>query len=244
VDDETIMTPAIITVGGTDVLLCFNKKAFRLPDGTPLKVEGGTDFGATTIVKHDERDVVFSTGGGEHGGWEKKGACATPPPSCVRYRLAGDKLVGEVRWSGVNGEKVNTHTGITYDAGKLFHCGGLILDALTGKVLAGKASKKGGGAVPDTHHLLLVGNGHVFGLNRLGGKTGNQAKLSWHDLAGKAVGSLTLTRTPHTPEQRAMLLACSADEEWGGFANGCTFTIGGDHIYVRSLLNLICLGAR
>lgn len=50
-------------------------------------IEGGSDFGALAVVKHDERDVVFFTGGGEHGGWENKGNCEVCPPSAVRFRL-------------------------------------------------------------------------------------------------------------------------------------------------------------
>ena len=137
VDNETVMTPAIITVNKTDILLCFNKKAFRLPDGVPLTVEGGTDFGATTIVKYDERDVVFSIGGGEHGGWTQKGATALTTPSAVRYRLEGDKLVGQVLWTGIEGQKQSSHTGVTYHDGKLYRAKGVVLEALTGKVLAG-----------------------------------------------------------------------------------------------------------
>jgi outer membrane protein assembly factor BamB len=87
VDDETFMTPVIVTTGGRDILLCFNRKAFLLPDGKSVPIEGGSDFGALAVVKHDERDVVFFSGGGEHGGWENKGNCEVPPPAAVRFRL-------------------------------------------------------------------------------------------------------------------------------------------------------------
>jgi outer membrane protein assembly factor BamB len=87
VDDETFMSPVVITTGGKDILLCFNRKAFILPEGKQVWIEDGSDFGALAVVKHDERDVVFFTGGGEHGGWQNKGNCEVCPPSAVRFRL-------------------------------------------------------------------------------------------------------------------------------------------------------------
>ena len=65
-----------MTTGGTDVLLCFNKMAFRLPDGQPLTISGGTDFGTLTVVNPEQPDITYHSGGGEHGGGERRGTIA------------------------------------------------------------------------------------------------------------------------------------------------------------------------
>jgi hypothetical protein len=183
VDDETIMTPVVITVNKTDVLLCFNKKAFRLPDGQPLKVEVASDFGHTTLVKTDEPEVTFSFGVGEHCGWTAKGKGDTPSPAGVRWKLTGDELTGQVLWSGIDGQPAGPH-GIVYHAGKLYF-GGLIVEPLTGKVLAGVTGKKGQGATPPTRHLLWAAAGNIYGLEKDG-------HFSVTDLNGKAVATSRL----------------------------------------------------
>jgi hypothetical protein len=69
VHSEAVLTPTVIRCGQTDIVLAGRGEAFRLPDGKPLKVAGYQEFGMTALTKYDEPDVVFFTGGGEHGNW-------------------------------------------------------------------------------------------------------------------------------------------------------------------------------
>ena len=243
VETETWMSPVIVTAGGSDMLLCFNRKAFRLPDGKELKVEGGTDFGATTVVKYDERDVTFHTGGGEHGGWENKGKCDTPPPSAVRWSLSGETLKGKVLWSGIGGECFSGHVGLLYHQGKLYHRG-LILEPLTGKVLAGNPKEKRGGLV-ESHHLFLVGGDKIYGLKEAqGGKGEDAAKaglLLCYDLSGKKIGESILSNAPASPEKQKQSVEQVGFRHWR-FSYSCPFTIGDGCIYVRSYDYLWCIG--
>jgi hypothetical protein len=126
-----------MTVGGQDLLLTASVTAFELPGGKKVAVEGWSNHGGTMLVKSDERDVVFFTGGGEHGGWEHKGypPCTTPPPAAVKFSREGEKLVAKVLWSGIDGKGAGSHAGLVYLNGKLYHPGGVILAADTGKVL-------------------------------------------------------------------------------------------------------------
>jgi len=78
--------------------------------------------------------------------------------------------VGQVLWTGIEGQKQSSHTGVTYHDGKLYRAKGVVLEALTGKVLAGNPKQRHGGATPPTHHLLLIGGGQVFGLAKASGK--------------------------------------------------------------------------
>lgn len=243
VDEETIMTPAVITVGGKDILLCFNRKAFLLPDGKPLAVEGGTDFGGTALVKYDARDTVFFTGGGEHGGWANKGACPTPPPSCVQFSLDGDKLVGKVLWSGIDGKPSASHTGITYYDDKLLSARGVILDAASGKVLKGDTKLKFAGATPPSGHLMSIANGQVYALAERGIK-GSDVKLgvlTVFTLDGKKVAESTLANATPEGDRLTQIRRVVGRDTWG-FNYGCPYLIAGDRIYIRSNETLFCIG--
>jgi outer membrane protein assembly factor BamB len=247
VDDETMMTPVIITCGQTDVLLCFNKKAFRLPDGAPLTIEGGSDFGATALVKSDERDVVFFTGGGEHGGWTNKGKTEVPPPACVKFKLDGDKLTGTVLWAGIDGQGSSGHTGLLYHDGKLYR-GGVALDAKTGKVALGSADRRSGQrAAPNTRHLLQLAGKHLYGLTETGksgeGKPAQQATLEVYDLDGKKVGESVFANAPVTGAKQQQIIEQNGWNTWM-FSYSCPFTVAGNRIYIRSYDYLWCLGSK
>lgn len=155
---QTIVSPVVIRVGDADVLLSGGKDdvggtaglyAYRLPDGTPLTIDGWANCGGTMLVKSDARDTIFVTGGGEHGGWEKKGGSATPPPAAVRFALEGDALKATVLWSGIEGVGMAGHAGLLYHDGKLYHAG-VILDPATGKIAVGKATRVGSVSRADT----------------------------------------------------------------------------------------------
>ncbi len=247
----TIVTPVVIRVGQADVLLVGGQDpagagevklhAVRLPDGKELKIDGWQNPGGTMLVNSDQPDTVFFTGGGEHGGWLKKGSAENPPTAAVKFSLAGDTLTAKVLWSGVAG---GGHAGIVYQAGKLY-AHGLIVDAATGQVLAGEMGGKRikTEACPAVQHLLLIASGQVYGLERASGKAADQAVLSWFTLDGKKAGELTLASAPVKGEKADQIAQQAGAAKWQ-FSESCPFTIAGDKLYVRGNDELICLGAK
>jgi hypothetical protein len=197
------------------------------------------------VTKSDERDVVFFTGGGEHGGWEKKGGATNPPPAAIRFALEGGAgggsnltLKATVLWAGVDGESVGSHTQITYHRGKLY-CGGTILDAATGKVLAGATGKRGARATPETHHLLLVAGERLYGLDgtrRAKGDAGPaKGALNVCTLDGKPVASSILTNAPADEGEKRLQCSSQNGHDLWGFSYGYTFTFDeAGRLFVRS----------
>jgi hypothetical protein len=253
---DSIATPGVITVGGKDILLTDGPSAFLLPEGTPLTVEGWKDTGMQILVKHDERDVAYFCGSGEHCAWRNKGAADVQPPACFRFTLQGDTLTGTLLWDGatLGGRKAwgNNSPWMVYHEGKLYHREGAILDALTGKVLAGGIGVKPG-AVPSTSHLLAIAGGHIYGL--AGSSKEPAATMTVYTLDGKKVAQSQLLRREPTLEQQAMHTYCTGnpkpwftDKKLAGaqpkvaFSYGNAFTFGGDRIFIRSLEGLICVG--
>ena len=58
--------------------------------------------GLVMVTKHDEPDVVFFSGGGQHGGWNDRGKVY--PPAAVRFMLEGGTLKTKVLWTGHSGQ--------------------------------------------------------------------------------------------------------------------------------------------
>jgi outer membrane protein assembly factor BamB len=234
---STIVSPAILTVAGKDILYAAGNCAYLLPDGKRLTVEGWKDYGMQTLVKHDERDVVFFCGSGEHCGWTDKGGdnATYRPPAAVRFRLEGDSLNATVLWNGKDLGGKETAGGnspwMLYHAGKFYHVNGAILNALTGKVIAGAFSKSGSAAVPGTRHLLCAAGNHVFGLTHHRGRSGKDdaapgsALMSVFTLDGQKVADNVIPGI-----------------EGKNFSYGWTFTFDHNSIYVRGLNHLIKIG--
>jgi hypothetical protein len=233
----------VLTTGGKDILWAAGCKAFLLPEGTPLTVDGWTDYGMQTLVKSDERDVIFFCGAGEHSGWTGQNRFSTGtggkgaffPPAAVRFALTGTTLKATPLWDGKTASPDNFGGNkpwmLYFDKG-FYHIGGAILDALTGTVKAGVISKRNstGGAVPKTDHLLLVAKGHVYGLTRGG-------LLSVFTTDGKPVSELKIVEPDETYEYgnwKRPGIICGAD--------GPCFTLGKDRIFVRSNNHLHCIG--
>lgn len=234
-----IVTPVIIKSKGKDILLTFPMVAYLLPEGKKVNIEGWKDHGATMLVKHDEPDVVFFTGGGEHGGWTEKGKCPTPPPAAVKFTLEGEILKANILWCGVDGKYPGEcHTSIVYTKGKFYHdTSGCILDAFSGKIIAGVPGKdKTKRAVPATRHLLWIMGEYVYGLNEEKG----MGVLEVYTLEGKRSSSITLKEPAPDEEKRKYIIETCGGEEWG-FSYGCPFSIFGNRIYVRSNGYLWCL---
>ena len=259
-DAHTIVTPAVLTTGGTDGLLPAGPCAFLLPDGRPLKIDGWDDEGMQYLVKHDEPDVVYFCGAGEHSGWTGKGNADVQPPAAVRFALEGDTLKAKVLWHGgdLGGARTPGNPSrelwggnapwMLYHNGKFYHRGGVILDALTGKTWAGAAERRGTGrAVPETRHLLCVAGNHVFGLTRSSGGRNEPggAVMEVFTLDGKIVASNRLPAAKLTAQQQDAAVKCGwmGGNDKGEWAKGYTFAFGGDRIYIRSMMHLYCISA-
>jgi outer membrane protein assembly factor BamB len=244
----SMVTPAVIRVAGKDVLLAAGPSAYLLPEGKPLKVTGWVSEGQQILVKSDEPDVAFFCGAGEHAGWLNKGDTEIQPPAAFRFSLAGDTLTVKLLWHGgdLGGKAAwgdNTPWMVCH-AGKFYHRGGPILDALTGKILAG-SFQRFQGVVPRTRHLLLIAGGHIYGL--ADGDKEPVATLSVATLDGTSVASTTVRRAEPTPAQRAAhTYATGNPRVWldgpkPRFGYSQAFTFGDNRIYIRSLDSLIAL---
>jgi hypothetical protein len=251
---DSIATPAVITVGGVDVLLGDGPAAFRLPGGEPLKVEGWKDTGCQILVHPREREVACFCGAGEHCGWRErgqKGKVDILPPAAFRFSLRGDTLVGTLLWDGaVVGASGDNSPWMVVHQDRFYHRDGGILDALTGRLVAGSFTRHQG-MVPVTRHLLLIAGEAVYGLEDYASDkaTAPRAGLHVRGLDGKPLGDLELVRREPTPEQQAVHRYCTGDPRpWftpgrgGRFSYGNTFAFGGARIFVRSVESLICLG--
>jgi hypothetical protein len=220
-----------------------------LPDGAPLTVKGWVSEGQQILVKSDERDVAFFCGAGEHCGWQNRGNAEVQPPACFRFGLDGDTLTGTVLWHGADlGGKPawgNNSPWMVYHDGKLYHVNGVIVDARTGKPLAGSFARFGG-VLPWTGHLLCIAGGHIYGLND-GGKEPT-ATMGVCTLEGKRVAATKLVRRQPDEAQQAAHTYCTGNPKvWMSgdkprFSYGNTFTFEGERIYVRSIEGLICIG--
>jgi hypothetical protein len=197
--------------------------------------------GYEAMLNREQPDVLFFNGNGQHNGYTPRDGIKLP--AAVRFALDGDALRATVLWNGVTGgapKREGGPVGMVCQDGKLFLSNGVVVDAATGKAIAGASA-------PLTYHVMLRSEKYVVGLTK---KAPNakppvrSALLSVCTLDGKPAASMVLTRTPHTPEQRASLLACSVNEEWGNFSYGWGLALGGDHIYVRSVMNVVCIGAK
>jgi hypothetical protein len=241
----SIASPVVMTVGATDILLTVGPNAYRLPECTPLKVEGWLIEGMQALVKHDERDVVFFCGAGEHCAWPGKGTCDTPPPAAIRYTLEGDTLRGKVIWSGVQGTPDGKTMGgnapwLLYDQGKLYHRSNAILNALSGKVEVGTFELKQGGirTVPATGHLLQIAGGHVYGFDN--------KVIQVCTVDGKFVTSNVIPGILLTKEQIPIwsITGIKLPEEDGNYyerdSYGKQFTFGKDCLIVRQHMNVFC----
>jgi hypothetical protein len=257
---ESISTPAVMTVDGKGILLTAGPRAYRLPDGRPLKIEGWLISGMQALVKHDERDVVFFCGSGEHCTWPNKGfGIDTPPPAAVRYALEGDVLRGTVLWAGVQDpaaiatranpappySKVHDAGGeggnapwLLYDKGRLYHRDGAILDALTGKIVAGKLASRipQDRAAPRTAHLLQLAGGYVYGW---GNNLTDPVQVYTAD--GKFVAANPFVRPTLTKEQLPVWRGVDSSEGYGNMLSyGSQFTFGKDCLVMRTLMHLYC----
>jgi hypothetical protein len=247
---ESMATPTVLTVAGKDVLITAGPAAYLLPEGKPLKVEGWDIPGMQLLTHPTERDVLLSCGCGEHCGWPGKGVHETMPPAAWRFAWAGSGLKATRLWHGGDLPNVGGKGGEVTMGGtkpwlmvhnnRLFHPGGVILDALTGKILAGELLARNAKTVPSTRHLLAWANGHVYGLDA-------KAMIVTTD-AGQPVSVNPVTPPALTPEQRRVVEWATGSAETldnpkkgGDFAYSYTFTFEGRRLYLRSYMHLIAI---
>jgi hypothetical protein len=253
-DHQCIVTPVVITTGGSDFLL-YGKNggmaALTLPEGKPVAVTNWNTVGGIMLAKNDERNVVFFSGSGDHVWWNDKNY---PRPAAARftYDTRENALQGEFLWGGLNGKSIdgNESVGIVYNQGRLYHHAGFILDSATGRLIAGSAKGDGSRAVPNTKSLLAVAGGCIYGLydtdqGHFAGtapKT-NRGVLSVYSLEGKKVGETVLLNAPAEGEKQRQV-ACQNQVPVWGFSYGPTFTFSGNRIFVRSNDYLWCIGKK
>jgi outer membrane protein assembly factor BamB len=236
------VSPVVFRVGQQDFLWCAGPAAYTLPEGKPIKIEGWKNNGMIIAVNTDKPDTIFFNGGGEHGGWENKGGCATPPPAAVRFSLNGDTLTARVLWWGVNGEARVGLVPMVYHKGKVYFSsgrnGGTILDAETGVVVKGLY----GGAVPTSGHHMAIAGGHVYGMSENG-----VMNVSTEEGQNMAVNALKVTpfaaldngmQTKRLSQWFAWPKA--ENREWQ-FSYSSPFAVAGDRILIRSQDHLYCI---
>jgi hypothetical protein len=250
-DPHEFVSPLVFRVGDRDLLWCAGPAVYTLPEGRPVAVEGWKNNGMVVHVNRDRPDTLFFVGGGEHGGWEGKGNCPTPPPAAVRFAWENGPdgspgLKARVLWNLVNGESIGGCHGMVYHANRLY-IAGRIVDAETGLVLR---RLFGGG--PASGHQLAVASGHVYAFDNAGGKGGQPAGvMKVFDLDGRpvAVNALTSVRFADLDDEaRGKRLSQwyswpnAANKEWC-FTYSASFNIAGDRLYIRSLDHLYCIAA-
>jgi hypothetical protein len=245
----------------TDLVLCAGKDdlgglseilAFRLPDGKAIPVKGWQNPGGSMLVKHDAKDTVFFIGGGEHGGWEKKAGGKTPipgvvpPPAAVKFAWSDDTLNATVLWSGIEGGGMSkAHSGILYHDGKL-HVTGYLLDANTGKILAGKPGRNPGASARGNH--MQIANGLIYGLT----SDGTNGKMEVFSLDGKSVATNLVPSAKVEGEKHDQIIAQDGPSKdadkgvvaWRWFSYSCPFMIHNDTIFIRSNDELWCIGQK
>ena len=243
------MSPAIITVDDTDILLCAQKKAFRLRDGKELTIKGGSDFGASTSVHTEKPHISFHTGNGEHCGWTGKGKGPPMSPTGVEWSLDGDTISGKVLWQGINGKAGGGHTGLTFHKGKLYHAYAA-LDPMTGKATAGALGDKKKGSFKSKHLLWGIGD-RLYGLQKKWDKAMrstpraqqlHKAELICYSLDGKILGSSVLPAGKMTDAKRKQIIAQCGYKNWKEFSYSYPFTISNGAILLRGNDELWCIG--
>jgi hypothetical protein len=254
---QAVLSPAVITAGGAGILLCDGSglakgggcggiKAFRLPDGEALSIDGWTGYGSTALVKHDERDVVFFAEGGDHAPWPGfRGEGHQDSPAAVRFSLDGKTLKTKLLWNGIAEQNVCTYEGLVYHGGKLY-LGNVIVDALSGKAVAGAPGKsRASTVVPHTRHMLVIAGERLYGLGEQEDKAAKRKHglLEVFSLDGKKVGQGVLLPAPAEGEKAEQIGQTVGHAGWG-YNYGCPFTVAGNRLYARSNDELICLGAR
>jgi hypothetical protein len=228
-------SPTILHVGKTPVALTYSGNVVRLPDGKVYDAKIGPCL--ATWAVDDEHDAIFSHVSHDRGG----------PRFGLELALVNNDLHVKVRWTvgpkgSMGGPSMVFHQGrLVWSGLQLNPATGLPLGAKDGDADLRKAPR----AAPSTRHLLLIANGHVYGLHeqKPKGAAVCQGIGEVFTLDGKNVASNILLAKQRSGEEFT--------EKWQGqgfekssFSYGCPFNIGGDRLYVRSEDYLYCIGEK
>jgi hypothetical protein len=218
--------------GGTPVALCSSGRVVRLPDGKVY--DALLPQSCATYAVDDATDAVFGCGSHDRGSirWG------------VELRMAGDELAVEARWA--EGKSWGA-------ASPVFADGRLVgpraqIDPATGHFLGHDASvtdlRRAKPSAPQTRHLLLVANGHVYGLRQEGGpsRRGETPAFGVSEvwtLDGEKVAENRLSAGPWDKELAGRL----QQQGFGrGFSYACAMNIAGDALYIASQDYLYAIG--
>ncbi len=232
-----------------------------LPPLSQSRTGGWGPGGNSMMVNTDHCNVAYFSGGCHISFRGRTVESPDQPlwtklPAAVRFAFGADRdaLEVEVLWDGGSFQgKPPANIPMVYHGGKLF-LGDAVLDALSGRVLAGG---RGGGGAPPTRHLLLLalggagaGTGRFYGLEGPSGMADGPppadkpvAHLVCGSLDGRLLGRSPLAMAPPDGEKSAQTRSQVGWERWG-FGYGMPFTIGGDRLYLRSSDELVCVGNR
>ncbi len=220
-------------------MLTWSGNVLRLPDGKLYEAKIGPTL--ATWGMDPATGMIFSDISGD----------GPVPRFGLELALVNDELTVKPRWvttGAQGGPSMVVHAGRLYWSNTQ-------LDPATGKPLeAGQTPEwkmlrgQGPRTSPATRHVMLVANGHVYGLREVTtkGKDGTSQVTGVgeiYTLEGKFVASNVLTTTPRTgADWTDKWQAQGADRQ--SFSYGCPFSIGGDRIYIRSEESLYCIGEK
>ena len=240
-------SPIIITVGQTPVLLLSSGRCVRAADGKLFSATFPVSLGSLGV--DPTTGTVFGNGSSDGGSarW------------AYRLRVAGDDVVATELWmSGRDGDWGGEVCAVFHD-GRLF-AKRVQFNPATGGVIGGKSPdriqerdldervvKPFPRRSPDSRHVLLVANGHVYGIRVAGGagKKGEPSRPAGvcevYSLDGKLVATNTLYEddpADWTAEQRERWTSQGFGANW---SYSCPMNMAGNRLYVVSNNYLWCL---
>jgi hypothetical protein len=121
------------------------------------------------------------------------------------------------------------------------------------RVVAGDPKSKSNKLVANTHHMLKLANGHIYGLNGSGTRKGGDmtpgAVMQVSTPDGKIIATSTIPELPLSDADRAIIRQTSSQwktgsKGWGSFSysGSDTFTFGPDCVIIRGNSRLYCFG--
>jgi hypothetical protein len=171
----------------------------------------------------------------------------------VQFAAHGESLQATVRWAGVEGTKAPAHAAITYHDGKLYNGLGLVLDANTGKPVAGSwtaGKTKVAGTAQSAQYLWIAG-GHAYGYRNADrkGESAPQAVGEVFTLDGRQVATNRLPCAPVSGEKFEQIIAqenCGSQSaaKWRLASYAGPFCVAGNRLFIRTNDDLWCIGAK
>ncbi len=231
-------SPLIVDLHGTPVILCSTGHVVRARDGFVYAAKIGPTSINTWAVDEATDAVFFQTGGDNNPGQRV----------CLELSLAGDALTVKERWA---------HKGWNEFASSVFTDGRLLtsrtqLDPATGFQLGSATAdidrRKAPQNAPLTHHVLLVANGHAYGVREEKFRTAKDQPeerggvVEIFTLDGKKVSANVLPAVKRAGKELERFRL----QGWSdtSFSFACPMNIGGDRLYIVSDDFLYCVGLK